>query len=62
MEATLFVGADETWQGVVEEAVKGLDGVSYALMDFSAGGSPTFKFNGPDASLAILRDRVGADD
>lgn len=61
MEATLFVGDDEDEAEVLDRVTDGLS-VTAELLDYSAGGSPTFKFSGSDAELAIVRERVGADE
>ncbi len=60
LTATLFVG-DEDEAEVLDSATDGLT-VTATLLDYSAGGSPTYRFEGSDADLEILRARVGADD
>jgi hypothetical protein len=58
---TLFVSDDESQEDVVKQAVEGLK-VTYKLLDYSAGGSPTFRFEGDDADLETLRERVGGEE
>ena len=60
MEATIFVG-DEDEAEVLDRVTDGLNGTA-TLLDYSAGGSPTYRFEGSDAELAIVRERVGADE
>lgn len=60
MEATLFVG-DEDEAEVLDRVTDGLT-VTATLLDYSAGGNPTYRFEGSDAELATLRERVGADE
>jgi hypothetical protein len=58
--ATLFVG-DEDEAEVLDKVTDGLD-VEARLLDYSAGGSPTYRFEGSEADVATLRVRVGADE
>jgi hypothetical protein len=57
---TLFVG-DEDEAEVLDKATDGLN-VTATLLDHSAGGSPTFQFEGDDADLETLRERVGGEE
>lgn len=60
--ATLFVGEeDEVEVEVLDRVTAGLN-VEASLLDYSAGGSPTYRFEGSDADIATLRVRVGADE
>jgi hypothetical protein len=58
--ATLHLGDDDEAE-VLDSVTDGTD-VSATFLDYSAGGNPTFRFEGTDAELAIVRQRVGADD
>lgn len=60
--ATLFVGdGDEDEAEVLDRVTDGLD-VEARLLDYSAGGSPTYRFEGSEVDVATLRERVGADE
>lgn len=59
-EATLLV-LDEDEAEVLNRVTDGLM-VTATLLDYSAGGSPTYRFEGSEADLATLRTRVDADD
>lgn len=58
--ATVWVG-DEDEAEVLDRVTDGLT-VTATLLDYSAGGSPTYRFEGSDVALAIVRTRVGADE
>lgn len=58
--ATLFVG-DEDEAEVLDKVTDGLN-VEARLLDYSAGGSPTYRFEGSEVDVATLRVRVGADE
>ena len=58
--ATIWVG-DEDEAEVLDRVTDGLT-VTATLLDYSAGGSPTYRFEGSDADIAVVRERVGADD
>lgn len=62
LTATLFVGdGDEDEAEVLDRVTDGLT-VTATLLDYSAGGSPTYRFEGNDADIAVLRKRVDADE
>lgn len=58
--ATLFVGEEDEVE-VLDRVTDALD-IDARLLDYSAGGSPTYRFEGSDADIATLRVRVGADE
>lgn len=58
--ATLFVGEEDEVE-VLDRVTDGLD-IDARVLDYSAGGSPTYRFEGSDADIAALRVRVGADE
>lgn len=58
--ATLWLG-DEDEAEVLDSVTDGTD-VTVTLLDYSAGGNPTFRFEGTDAELAIVRERAGVDE
>lgn len=58
--ATIWVG-DEDEAEVLDRVTDGLT-VEATLLDYSAGGSPTYEFTGSDADIAVVRERAGADD
>lgn len=58
--ATVWIG-DEDEAEVLDRVTDGLT-VTATLLDYSAGGSPTYRFEGSDADIALVRVRVGADD
>jgi hypothetical protein len=60
VEATIFVG-DEDEAEVLDQVTDGLN-VTATLLDYSSGGNPTYRFEGSDAELVIVRERVGADE
>jgi hypothetical protein len=57
---TLWVG-DEDEAEVLDRVTDGLN-VTAALLDYSAGGSPTYQFDGDAADLEVLRERVGGEE
>lgn len=59
--ATLWAGDDEVDAEVLDRVIDGLN-VDAVLLDYSAGGNPTYRFEGSAANLAVLRKRVGADE
>lgn len=60
LEATLWIG-DEDEAEVLDRVTDGLT-VTATLLDYSAGGNPTYRFEGSDVDLVILGVRVGAGD
>lgn len=56
---TIWVG-DEDEAEVLDRVTDGLS-VTARLLDYSAGGSPTYRFEGDGAELEILRVRVDGD-
>jgi hypothetical protein len=56
---TLWIG-DEDEAEVLDKVTDGLS-VAARLLDYSAGGNPTFRFEGDDADLETLRVRVGGE-
>lgn len=60
LEATLWIG-DEDEAEVLGRVTNGLT-VTATLLDYSAGGSPTYRFEGSDVDLVILGVRVDAGD
>lgn len=58
--ATLWVGEEDEAE-VLDRVTDGLT-VTATLLDYSAGGNPTYRFEGSDADLAVVRKRAGADD
>jgi hypothetical protein len=56
---TIWVG-DEDEAEVLDRVTDGLT-VEARLLDYSAGGSPTFRFEGSATDLEILRERVGGE-